>query len=76
MAPLFHAYDMRLEGAHPLSSQEDERLAKLVGDTAVPFVVQGKEMIRSVVTALVKMWLVIVNHGRDPSQQESVNFIF
>ncbi len=76
MAPLFHAYDMRLEGAHPLSSQEDERLAKLVGDTAAPFVLQGKEMIRSVVTALVKIWLVIVNDGRDPSQQVSVNFIF
>jgi hypothetical protein len=52
MAALFATYELRLADAHLASSETAESLRKLCLDTSLPYVLQGRDMLVSLVDAL------------------------
>jgi hypothetical protein len=52
LSALFHVYDLRLADAHLASSETDATLRKLGLDTNLPVVIQGRDMLASLVDTL------------------------
>ena len=59
MSALFHIYDLRLADAHLASSEADATLQKLGLDMNLPAVIQGRDMLVSLVDAIYGLVAVI-----------------
>jgi len=55
MRTLFHVYDLRLADAHLASRETDATLQKLGLDMSIPFVIQGRDLLITLVDDLYRL---------------------
>ena len=61
LSALFHIYDLRLADAHLPSSETESTLLEIGLDPKLPFVLQGRDMLVSLVDALYRLIRIIEN---------------